>query len=555
MQGLRKMGLKRRLFIAFTIMTLVTVAVGAIGVVSMLLLESVRDELLTGGASAEEIIAASQQHILFTSCVILAVLVIGVIISLVLARRISLSIRRPLEKVLNVIGQMSETGDLNFTDECKQEIRDDGRYPDELGLLSKDFAQMMDGILDKVTALQVAATGDLTKFAPAASESDTLANATNVLIGNLNAMAREVKKSADQLRVGIVQISQGAQSLAQSTMEQSTTMETLMRTMKEVSSQTEDNAARSQEASDISTAIWSSAEEGRDSMDKMTQAMDEINTASQSISVVMKAIDDIAFQTNILSLNAAVEAARAGQHGRGFAVVADEVRNLATKSAAAAEDTNKLIANTMTKSGMGMDIVKDTSEYLNRIMNSVSENTWILKNIATSTAEQDEAFKEINRGFGQLTNVVHQNSATAEESAAATEEMSSQTDILLELVSRFRIGEEDEPVAFIASLVPAGPLVPEAGDDAAFVGPAASVVPEAGGDAVFVGSAAPVETAEPVVPTEPETSSLFVPGSESIFGTVSAAGGAPVPVAVVAGAAPGEGNGEHEPWKDDVSKY
>jgi methyl-accepting chemotaxis protein len=485
----------------------------------MLWLERVRNELLMDNVSDVEIVAISQRHILLTSCVMLAILIVGVIIALVLAIKMSRSIRLPLEKMLHVVEQVGQTGDMNFSDELKQEIRGDGVYPDEVGRFSLGFSKMMDGILDKVAVLEVAATGDLTHFAPAASENDTLANATNTLIGNLNAMAREVRAAADQLSVGIAQISDGAQALAQSTMQQSATMENLMGTLREVSGQAEDNAAHSKEASDISTAIWDSAEDGRGSMDKMTQAMDEINAASQSISVVMKAIDDIAFQTNILSLNAAVEAARAGQHGRGFAVVADEVRNLATKSAAAADDTNKLIADTMTKSSMGLGIVKDTSEYLNKIMNGVSENTWILKNIATSTAEQNDSIDSIQGGFVQLNNVVQQNSATAEESAAATEQMSSQTDLLLSLVGRFKVDEEGGDAA----------PVPPDGEDRTGDEPGPDAAGAVSGDGE--GEAAPP--------------------SDSAADTRFEEAASPADPADPADAAPADS----APWKDDESKY
>jgi len=449
MQSLRKMGLRSRLLLVFTIMIIVTVIVGAVGIISLFMLGRVRDDLLTSGAESGTIMDAGYQHILFTSVIMAAVLVVGVILSIVFARQISRSIILPTQKMLSVVEQVGSTGNLSFPEELKRSIINDGKHNDEVGRFSRGFAKMMEDILAKVAVLECAATGDLTQRAPAASEYDTLANATNTLIANLNTMTCEVRTAIDQMSTGIAQISLGAQSLAQSAMEQSTTMEGLMRTIGEVSNQAEDNAKHSQEASDITTAIWGSAEEGRDSMDKMTQAMEEINAASQSISTVMKAIDDIAFQTNILSLNAAVEAARAGQHGRGFAVVADEVRNLATKSASAANDTSALIADTITKSGMGSEIVKDTSEYLNKIMNGVSESTWLLKNIATATAEQNESIEAINKGFGQLTDVVHQNSATAEESAAATEQMSSQAGVLLDLVSRFKTEVRDEalPIA------------------------------------------------------------------------------------------------------------
>jgi methyl-accepting chemotaxis protein len=559
------------MLLSYTIMTLVTVAVSATSIVSMLLLERMRNDLLVSGATSEEIIAASQQHILYTSCAVLAFLVIGVVIALVLARRISLSIRLPIQRILDVIGQVGESGDLNFTQEIKQAIRDDGKYPDEIGRLSRDFANMMDGISTKVVALEVAATGDLTRLAPAASENDTLANATNSLIGNLNVMVGEVRAAADQLSAGISQISQGAQSLSQSTMEQTVTMESLLKTLGEISTQSKDNALRSKEASDITSAIWNSAEDGRGSMDKMTQAMDEINAASRSISVVMKAIDDIAFQTNILSLNAAVEAARAGQHGRGFAVVADEVRNLATKSAAAAKDTNELIADTMTKSEMGSNIVKDTSEYLNKIMNGVSENTWLLKNIATATAEQNESIEAIKEGFGQLSGVVHHNSATAEESAAATEEMSSQTDLLLGLVRRFNVGDRvgyrempgRDPYEDEWEVAPGkrgeAPVSDESGLGESK--PVSAATPYTRGTAVSDAKGAAISDPEDTATSDPEdVYSPISPGiiAQSYAEDDAVAPGETDPPDIVPPFGQGEGTAgpdEPEPWKDDESKY
>jgi methyl-accepting chemotaxis protein len=252
-------------------------------------------------------------------------------------------------------------------------------------------------------------------------------------------MTRSIHVSVDNLSAGIAQVSQGAQELAQSTIEQSATVEALKVTISELSQKSSSNAMHSQEASDIVSEILRSAEEGRASMNKMTESMEEINAASQSISTVIKAIDDIAFQTNILSLNAAVEAARAGQHGRGFAVVADEVRNLATKSAEAAMDTNDLIADTISKSGAGFDIVRGASDYLNDIVTGVSESTYRLKSIAIATMEQNESIETINEGFVQLSDVVQQNSSTAEESATATEQMMSQVESLRSFVSGFKI--------------------------------------------------------------------------------------------------------------------
>jgi len=255
-------------------------------------------------------------------------------------------------------------------------------------------------------------------------------------------MFTEINASTSQVSSGAKQIADGSQSLAQGSTEQAASVEQLSASISDIAQKTKENADMAFEADNLAGTIKSNAEKGSLQMDEMMAAVKDINQASQSISKVIKVIDDIAFQTNILSLNAAVEAARAGQHGKGFAVVAEEVRNLSAKSAQAAKETEELIANSMEKAELGSAIANETAGSLAEIVLGINESSQIIEGIARSSEEQAVAIKQINQGIDQVAQVVQQNSATAQESAAASVEMSVQASVLENMIAQFKTSDD-----------------------------------------------------------------------------------------------------------------
>jgi len=243
---------------------------------------------------------------------------------------------------------------------------------------------------------------------------------------------------------GSKQIANGAQTLAEGSAEQSEVVDQLSVSMAQIAEKTKESADMADKAADLANTIKSNAEKGSTQMAEMMDAVKDINNASQSISKVIKVIDDIAFQTNILALNAAVEAARAGQHGKGFAVVAEEVRSLAAKSAEAAKDTGGLIANSSEKAELGSRIAASTAASLDEIVAGINESNQIVSDIATSSSTQYESINEINKGVEKVAQVVHQNSETAKQSAAASLEMSGQSATLEKLIAQFQLRNDNQ---------------------------------------------------------------------------------------------------------------
>lgn len=318
-----------------------------------------------------------------------------------------------------------------------------GEYEGQFKVLV-DSVNSTSGELEKIiheiaTALTHMAKGDfsLTEVSHYKGDLSAISDALNAILNSLNELFGSVGQTADQVASGSDQVSQGSQALSQGATEQASTVEELAASITEISTQTNQNALDAGKANKLVSSVKSDASNGNSQMEEMLKSMDEISESSKSISKIIKVIDDIAFQTNILSLNAAVEATRAGVYGKGFAVVAEEVRNLAAKSAEAVKDTTALIETTANRVEKGTKIANNTAQAFKGIVDGVDNMASLVSSIASASKEQAVAVSEINTGLGQVSSVIQTNSATAEESAAASEELSSLANILKDQISKF----------------------------------------------------------------------------------------------------------------------
>jgi methyl-accepting chemotaxis protein len=360
-------------------------------------------------------------------------------IVLVVAHHIGKNMGKPIAVLSAFMGRAGKTGNIKCSAEEERAFEEFSKKGGEIGRMIENCGIFIDHVIYAAGELETVAGGDLTNKVKTLSSEDVMAVSLNKMIDNLTDMFSEITASSAQVATGSSQIADSSQSLAQGSTQQAAAVEELSSSIAVIVRKTTDNAERANKAATLADTIKGNAERGSRQMDEMMNAVKEISAASQSISKVIKSIDDIAFQTNILALNAAVEAARAGQHGKGFAVVAEEVRSLASKSADAAKETGVLIQNSVEKAELGAAIAGETAVSLAEIVAGINESDVIVSEIARSLDEQAEGVAQITNGINQVADVAQQNSATAEESAAASEEMSGQSAVLEGLIERFKL--------------------------------------------------------------------------------------------------------------------
>jgi len=312
---------------------------------------------------------------------------------------------------------------------------------DQVGDLMRMLRHMIATQKNKADLAQAIAAGDITRDVESASDRDQLGKALQRMTEKLRAVLGTVQAAALRIASGARQVSDSSGALSQGATEQASSLEEISSSMMEINSQTKNNADNAAQASDVVSQARTKAKDGALHMNRMIQAMSEIDESSQSIGRIIKVIDEIAFQTNLLALNAAVEAARAGSHGKGFAVVADEVRNLAGRSAKAARETAELIEGSMSRVRTGSEIAGQTAEALEGIVADVGRAADLVAEIAAASGEQAEGVAQVNMGLQQVEQVTQQNTVSSEQTAEAAAHLSTQAGDLHRVLDDFLLEE------------------------------------------------------------------------------------------------------------------
>ena len=375
--------------------------------------------------------------------VIIVCLVFAFTLTRKTSKRVLETILEPLHAIEDVAMELTE-GNLHSTLEyhsddeigklahsMRKSIRILGTYVDDIDRSMKLFSE---GNFDVHPEVEWRGdfVGILNSFmAFQASMAGTIKGIQNV--------SNEVSGAAEQ-------VASSSNDLADGATNQAAVVEELTATVTGVSEQVEKNSQSAKEISVKVDELGNAISESNGKMHEMVDSMHEISEASKEIDKIITTINEIASQTNLLALNASIEAARAGEAGKGFAVVANQVNVLADQSAQAAKESATLIETSVKAVEKGMVIAGQTAAQLEEVAENSKVITTEVTNIAETLETQTTEIKQINEGIEQINDVVQTNSATSEECAAASQEMSSEAESLREMIRKFKVAEDKKTV-------------------------------------------------------------------------------------------------------------
>ena len=381
-----------------------------------------------------------QKRLTYQTYIILAVMLIimaaSVIVSIKLAKKIAKLFSEPIINIKNATAELAK-GNLNF--EIKK------LYNDEIGEMTDSFVEAMGELRLYIKEL----THDLTEIANGnfdvttqiefRGEFQAFSEVIDTLTSGLSETMSKINEASEQVAMGSGQMAESAQSLAEGATDQAGAVEQLTATIQNITENVIANSENASKSYQSALEFEREAETGNENIIQLNSAMERINMTSNEIANIISEIEDIASQTNLLSLNASIEAARAGEAGKGFAVVADQIGKLASDSANSAVNTKRLIENSIQEIEKGNEITAKTTKAIEIVIEGIRQLAISTKEISELSDTQAEAMKQLEVGVEQISEVIQSNSAAAQESSATSEELSAQSEALRELVAQFTI--------------------------------------------------------------------------------------------------------------------
>ena len=348
------------------------------------------------------------------------------------------TILNPVALIGKMTKEMSE-GNLGY------ELENISHSKDEVG----ELLSSVDGMRNTLSAyvndisrvMHTMANGDFTATPQVEYKGDfvALSESAAQINNQMRNVISSIYRTSDNVYNGSTQSAEGSNALADGTTRQAAAIEQLTANLTNISQNVTDTAENARAASELADNASDILNEQHAYMNQMVDSMRKIAETSSEIENIIRAIDDIASQTNILALNAAIESARAGEAGKGFAVVADEVRNLSAKSAEAVKETSMLIEAATRAVDEGSKIADKNAASLNKVVEIFGETKKMIGDISSAADNQSRSISQITSGLGEISDVVSQNSATAEEIAASCQELNNRAIDLKDEVKLFRL--------------------------------------------------------------------------------------------------------------------